>query len=80
MLEPLHKLLRKENEWNWSQECQESFKCCKQLLCSDAVLELYTRRSKPLKLSCDASVHGVAALISHVVNGEERTVAYASRS
>lgn len=49
-LEPVHKLLRKENQWNWSQECKESFQCCKKLLCSDAVLELYDA-AKPLKLT-----------------------------
>ena len=35
----------------------------------------------PLKLDCDASAYGVGAVLSHVFpNGEERPVAYASRT
>ena len=35
----------------------------------------------PLKLDCDASAYGVGAVLSYVFpNGEERPVAYASRT
>ena len=35
----------------------------------------------PLKLHCDASAYGVGAVLSHVFpNGDERPVAYASRT
>ena len=37
--------------------------------------------TKPLKLFCDASPNGLGACMVHVMlNGEERPVAYASRS
>lgn len=35
---------------------------------------------KPLGLVCDASPYGVRAVLFHVVNGEERPIAYASRT
>ena len=36
---------------------------------------------RALKLDCDASQYGVGAVLSHVIdNGEERPIAFASRS
>ena len=36
--------------------------------------------NKPIKLYCDASAWGVGACLMHVVNGEEKPLAYASRT
>ena len=36
--------------------------------------------TKPLVLSCDASQYGVVAVLSQVCSGEEKPVAYASRT
>ena len=36
--------------------------------------------NKPIKLYCDASARGVGACLMHVVNGEEKPVAYTSRT
>ena len=36
--------------------------------------------NKPIKLYCDALARGVGACLMHVVNGEEKPVAYASRT
>ena len=36
--------------------------------------------TKPIKLHCDASAREVGACLMHVVNGEEKPVAYASRT
>ena len=35
---------------------------------------------KPIKLYCDASIHGVGACLMHVVEGIERPVAFTSRT
>lgn len=41
ILDPLHNLLRKNQKFDWSVECQKSFQAIKQLLCSQPVLEIF---------------------------------------
>ena len=78
--EPLYRLLKKAQVWEWGSEQQASFKKTKDLLCSAPCLTHY-RASAPLVVSADASPVGVVAVLS-ILNedGEERPVAYASRS
>ena len=68
ILHPLNELLRKDNEWKWSNDCAQAFELAKKKLVSadcDATL--------PLKLAGDASAYGVGAVISHVMpDGAER--------
>jgi transposase InsO family protein len=79
-LEPLHNLLKKSVIWKWSAECQKAFDFCKDALTSDSLLVHYDSKKK-LKLACDASSYGVGAVLSHELeNGEERPIAYASRT
>ena len=51
----------------------------KKKLASSEVLVHYDP-ALPLKLDCDASAYGVGAVLSIFPNGEERPVAYASRT
>lgn len=79
ILEPLHNLLRKETTWHWSRECNHAFERCKELLTDNSVLQLYDVK-KEIWITCDASDYGLGAVLSHVVNGEEKPVSFASRS
>ncbi|XP_039893254.1 uncharacterized protein K02A2.6-like [Simochromis diagramma] len=61
-------------------ECAKAFRDAKSLLLQNKVLVHYST-NLPLKLACDASPYGLGAVISHVMeNGEERPVAFASRT
>ena len=72
ILEPLHKLLRKGQSWEWDKAQQIAFEKAKQLLPSAQALSHYDPE-KPLIMSCDASPYGIAAVLSHrMPNGDDR--------
>ena len=41
MLVPLHKLLQKGMQWEWTHDCQKAFEACKEGLTSDSLLVHY---------------------------------------
>ena len=80
ILAPLHRLLQKNVRWEWSDDCKKAFKACKEGLTSDSLLVHYDLNRK-LRLACDASSYGLGAVLSHVMeDGQERPIAYASRT
>ncbi|XP_046443918.1 uncharacterized protein K02A2.6-like [Daphnia pulex] len=77
---PLNELLKKEKPWRWETEQQDAWLEIKQLLSSAEVLCNYNPKWI-LKLACDASPFGVAAVLSHILpDGSERPISYASKS
>ena len=80
LLAPLHRLLQKTATWTWGPDQQQAFDRVKEALTSDRVLAHYDP-SLPLILACDASPHGVGAVLSHrLPDGTEKPVAFISRS
>ena len=80
ILHPLNQLLRKDRQWDWTEECSHAFQSAKEQLTSSTVLAHYDP-SLPMKLAADASAYGVGAVISHVMpDGAERPIAFASRT
>ncbi len=80
LMKPLYDLMKTGANWHWSRECQESLDQVKKQLASSPVLVHYDP-GKPLTVACDASPFGIGCVLSHVMeNGEERPVAYASRT
>ena len=75
---PLTKLTRKGQEFNWGPSQQEAFDELKAKLCTTPVLA-YPNFDLLFILTTDASKVAVAAILSQVQNGLERSVAYASR-
>jgi len=61
ILDPLHNLLRKNQRFIWSIECQKAFENIKKLLCSQPVLEIFDK-DLPIKIYTDASLEGVGAI------------------
>ena len=72
---PLHNLLKKDVEWTWSENQQESFEDIKETLTNAPVLAYYDPE-KELLLENDASEYGLGAVISQ----DGKPVAYASRT
>lgn len=76
---PLRHLLRKNAVFKWSSKCNKSFETLKAEIASDRVLTPFNP-DLPLQLACDASPTGIAGVLSHIINDEERPIAFASRS
>jgi len=80
LIYPLRRLLESNVKWEWSSECDKAFSDVKACMVSEQVLTHY-EPDLPLKLACDASAYGLGAVLSHVwPNGEEKPIAFASRS
>ena len=79
VLAPLHELLAKDCKWTWGKRQVEAFNQAKGMLNSSDLLVHYDP-SKELVLSCDASPYGLGAVLSHIVDGKERPISYASRT
>ena len=79
-LAPLYELLRKRATWIWADSQRRAFRKAKQALSSSSVLVHYDSQ-RPILLHCDASPYGIGAVLTQVLeDGQERPVAFASRS
>jgi hypothetical protein len=78
MAKPLTELTRKDREFTWGPSQQKAFEELKSRLCTTPVMA-YPNFELPFILTTDASKTAVAAILSHVHDGVERPVAYASR-
>ena len=68
------------SKWKWSKAEQQAFQDSKKLLVSLKVLVHYDPE-KELILACDASPHGVGAVLSYrMPDGSERPIGFASRT
>ena len=76
MLHQFYQLLRNDTPWRWSKDCQQAFDKAKSSVSPAPALAHYDV-TKPIKLYCDASPYGVGACMMHIINVEERPVAYA---
>ena len=67
-------------KWTWGKKEDDAFHTAKNALQDDSLLAHYDE-SKQLLLACDASKYGLGAVLSHIMeDGEERPIAYASRT
>ncbi|UYV61873.1 SMARCAL1 [Cordylochernes scorpioides] len=78
-LEPLHELLHKKRPWVWIKECGEVIDKCKNCITSERMLESHVIRLCHC-LATDASQIGVGAVLSHIIEGQERQIMFASRN
>ena len=76
---PLNALLRKEQEWKWTQECQHAFETLKGEIASQPV-SAYPDFSKPFRLYTDASNLSLGAILAQKQQGKEKIICCASRT
>ena len=76
---PLHKLTEKQTQFKWTNECQAAFQTLKDTLLTAPILG-YPDMSLPFVLDTDASAFGIGAVLSQIIDGQERVIAYFSRS
>lgn len=79
LIHPLNALLHHDCQWKWTSECEVAFTQAKEKLLSSEVLVHYDPKL-PIKVAADASAYGVGAVLSHVIDGNERPIAFASRT
>ena len=79
-LEPLYRLLKKGQKWEWGSDQQRAFQRTKDMLKSPTILAHFDDTA-PVILACDASPVGVGCVLSIVdKNNDERPIAFYSRS
>ena len=76
---PLSQLLKKDQEWKWTEECQEAFLTLKKSLTEAPILAL-PDLDRPFYVVCDASNFAIGnALMQKDTEGRERIISYCSR-
>ena len=65
--------------WKWGDEQNKSFTTTKDMLVKSPLL-VHFDPTLPIVVHTDASPYGVGAVLSHLVEGEEKPVSYASRA
>ena len=76
---PMFQLMKKGVQWKWTKESQEAFDMLKTKLISEPILALPTNEGT-FVLDTDASDVGLGAVLSQIQSGEEKVIAFASRT
>ncbi|RUS87639.1 hypothetical protein EGW08_004624 [Elysia chlorotica] len=75
MMKPLRELTKKDHEFKWTEECQNSFNKVKKTIANTPVLK-YFSTEKPLEVQVDSSKDGLGAVL--LQNGQP--IEFASRT
>ena len=77
---PLFDLTKKDHEWNWTKECQDSFDQLKKLFTERPLLAM-PDTTKQFRVECDASDYATGAVLSQKEEDDlYHPVAYLSKS
>ena len=77
---PLTNLTRKDEPFNWTENCQGAFEALKSKLTTAPVLSYPMPEEGLFILDTDASNRSIGAVLSQEQGGEERVIAYASHT
>jgi len=76
---PLNYLLKKDQPYQWTHECQEAFEQLKRALSTPPILALPNDEGT-FVLDTDAAESSIGAVLSQIQDGHERVIAYAGRT
>lgn len=76
-LAPLYGLTKKNVTFEWSSECEGAFEKSKILLLNNQLLIHYDP-NKEIAIFCDASPYGLGAILSHIIDKEDKPVLFSS--
>ena len=76
---PLTELIKKDKEFFWSFEAQQSFEMLKKCLINPPILA-HPRFDLPFEIFTDASAYGIGAILKQRIDGKEQVIAYASKT
>jgi hypothetical protein len=77
---PLHDLLKKDKEFVWSEECQESFDQLKKQFTEEPVL-IMLDHLKPFQIQVDSSLFATGGILTQMdTNGDRHPCTYLSKS
>lgn len=80
LIHPLNELLKKNARFIWSEECNKAFIDTKKAIILSKCL-MYYDVSLPISISCNASGHGIEAVLCHILeDGLERLIMFVSKS
>ena len=73
-------MLHKSTQWKWGKQERDAFIASKDLLLSSQVLVHFDPKH-PIVLACDASAHGIGAVLSHrFTDSSEKPIGFVSRT
>ena len=79
IVNPIHKLTKKDAPFIWDENKQNDFEMLKQALVSYPVLA-YLQYDKPFRLYTDARAFSAGAVLAQVQDGVERVISYVGQS
>ena len=80
MARPLNNLLKKDQKFKWTQECQLAFDTLKQKFTEEPVL-MMPDQSRPYQIEADASKYASEAVLTQTdSNGDQHLVAFLSKT
>lgn len=82
MAVPLFHPLEAKASFCWARECHEAFDKLKSALVTNPIVAFpdFRVQAEPFQLATDALEFGLGAVLSQKQDGEEKVIAYASRS
>lgn len=75
----LVKLTKKESDFVWDSQCENSFRTLKKILTGPEIMA-YPRDDEEFILDIDASGEAIGAVLSQMQDGRERVISYGSRT